>query len=47
MVALKGYGGWADEMANRYFDGRERRKVLAAETPEQAVELAFKEILPV
>jgi uncharacterized protein (TIGR00725 family) len=43
MIALKGYGGWADKMADEYFDGRNRRKVLVANTPEEAVELAFKE----
>jgi hypothetical protein len=30
-------------MADEYFDGRNRRKVLVANTPEEAVELAFKE----
>lgn len=44
MVALKGYGGWADEMADKYFDGRNRRKVIGANSPEEAVELAFQEI---
>lgn len=43
MVALTGFGGWADELADRYFDGRNRRKVIAARTPEEAVEIAFKE----
>jgi hypothetical protein len=43
IIALKGYGGWADEMAGRYFDPRKRIKVLVAEAPNQAVELAFKE----
>lgn len=43
MIALKGYGGWADKLADQYFDERERRKVLGASTPEEAVELAFAE----
>lgn len=43
MVALTGFGGWADKMADQYFDGRNRRKVLAAKNPEEAVELAFRE----
>lgn len=43
MIALKGFGGWADKLADQYFDGRNRRKVLAAETPEEAVKLAFEE----
>jgi len=43
MIALTGFGGWSDKLADQYFDGRERRKVLAAKTPEEAVELAFIE----
>jgi hypothetical protein len=43
IIALKGYGGWADEMSGRYFDPRKRIKVLVAETASQAVELAFEE----
>lgn len=43
MIALTGFGGWADKLADQYFDSRERRKVLTAKTPEDAVEIAFKE----
>jgi uncharacterized protein (TIGR00725 family) len=43
MVALAGFGGWADRLAGEYFDARERRKVLRAATPEEAVELAISE----
>ena len=43
MVSLKGFGGWADEMAGKYFDNRNRRKVIPAETAEEAVEIAFRE----
>ncbi len=42
MVALKGFGGWSDKLADTYFDGRKRRKVIEAKTPEEAVSLAFK-----
>ena len=42
MVALTGFGGWSDKLANTYFDGRKRRKVIEAKTPEEAVSLAFK-----
>lgn len=45
MIALKGYGGWADKLAGEFFDNRKRRPVLLANTPEEAVELAFKEAL--
>lgn len=44
IIALKGYGGWADEMADRYFDKRNRRKVMGANSPKEAVEFAFKEV---
>lgn len=43
MIALNGFGGWSDELAGKYFDGRKRRKILKAVTAKQAVELAFKE----
>lgn len=43
MIALKGFGGWSDKLADTYLDGRERRKTFAANSPEEAVELAFKE----
>lgn len=43
MVAMQGSGGWSDKMANQFFDGRERRKVIGAATPEEAVEIALKE----
>ena len=40
-VALRGTGGWADMLADRYFDARERFKVEGANTPREAVEKAF------
>lgn len=43
MVALDGFGGWADKLADCFIDDRQRRKVLRASTPEQAVKLAFRE----
>jgi uncharacterized protein (TIGR00725 family) len=43
MIALTGYGGWSDKLAGQYFDERNRRKVLAAANPEEAVDLAFSE----
>lgn len=43
MVAIKGLGGWADKLADQYFDGRERRKVIGADTPEEAVKIALEE----
>ncbi len=43
MVALTGVGGWSDKLAGQFVDARERRRVLAAATPEEAVELAITE----
>lgn len=42
MVALKGYGGWADKLADSYIDGRERQITAGATSAKEAVELAFK-----
>ena len=43
MVVLKGLGGWSDKLADQFIDSRNRRKVLAASTPEEAVDIAFRE----
>lgn len=43
IVALKGLGGWSDELTGRFIDSRNRRKVLPATTPEEAVKIAFRE----
>lgn len=45
MVALAGHGGWSDKLAGEYFDGRKRRLVHKAMTPEEAVEIAIREAL--
>jgi len=42
MIAIVGTGGWADKMANQYFDARKRRIVHGVKTAEEAVELAIK-----
>jgi len=44
MVALTGFDGWSDKLADTYFDARKRRKVFKATTPEEAVDLAFREV---
>jgi uncharacterized protein (TIGR00725 family) len=43
MVAVRGMGGWADKLADTYFDGRNRHKVIGTNTPEEAVMIAFRE----
>ncbi|MEI7749601.1 MAG: TIGR00725 family protein [Candidatus Moraniibacteriota bacterium] len=37
VVVVTGTGGWADEMAGRYFDARERMKAVPAKSAEEAV----------
>jgi len=41
IVALTGTGGWADKLAGEYIDARNRLKVEAAKTPQEAVEKAL------
>lgn len=43
MVALTGVGGWSEKLAGQFVDARERRRVLAAATPDEAVEIAIRE----
>lgn len=42
MIALTGFGGWSDKLADTFFDGRKRRKIIGVSTPEEAVNLACK-----
>ena len=42
-IALKGYGGWADKLAGEYIDGRKRTLTYEAKTPQEAVDIAFRE----
>ncbi|MAF34231.1 TIGR00725 family protein [Candidatus Woesearchaeota archaeon] len=42
MVAVTGTGGWSEKLADQFIDGRERLKVEAASTPEEAVDKAIK-----
>jgi len=44
IIALIGSGGWADKLADQYFDNRKRLKVLPAKTPKEAVVLAIKQV---
>ncbi len=41
IVALQGFGGWSEKLADEYLDARKRVKILAAKTPEEAVDLVF------
>lgn len=41
MVALTGYGGWADKLADEYLDTRNRILTIGAASPEETVKKAF------
>jgi len=43
MIAIKGYGGWSDKLADTFIDARNRRKVILAKTAEEAVKIALEE----
>lgn len=43
MVVLKGTGGWSDKLADTFIDARQRRKIIGADTPEEAVKIALRE----
>lgn len=42
MVGLVGTGGWTDRVAGQLIDGRDRRRLLPAQSPQEAVELAYR-----
>jgi uncharacterized protein (TIGR00725 family) len=41
LVAVEGTGGWADQMAGKFFDARNRVRVEAVATPQEAVARAI------
>lgn len=43
MVCVTGVGGWSERMAGEYFDARQRRRCLSADSAEDAVRLALQE----
>ena len=42
IIAIVGSGGWSDKLAGTFIDSRERVKVLAAQTPKEAVKMAIE-----
>ena len=42
IVVITGTGGWADEMAGKYFDSRKRMKAIPAKNPKEAVDKMLK-----
>ena len=43
MIGMRGTGGVTDLFVDKYVDGRQRRKLLGADTPIEAVEIAIRE----
>lgn len=43
MVAITGTGGWSEKLAGTFIDKRERQKIFAAKTPEEAMKIALRE----
>jgi uncharacterized protein (TIGR00725 family) len=44
MVCMKGTGGWSEKLADNFIDERKRRPCVGADTPEEAVEAAIRQI---
>lgn len=42
-IALRGFGGWADKLANDYMDARKRQLTFGADSAASAVTIAFRE----
>lgn len=42
IIALTGFGGWADKLAGKYIDARRRFRVVPAKTPKRAVHIALR-----
>ena len=43
MVALRRTGGWAEKLADQFFDARQRLRVIGTDTPKEAVERAIEQ----
>lgn len=43
IVVVDTFGGWAQELSNRYFDDRKRLKCISVKTPEEALQQAILE----
>ena len=43
IITISGFGGWAEKLADKFFDARSRLKCIPATNPEEAVEKAIEE----
>jgi len=44
IITATGFGGWSEELSNRFFDDRKRLKCIEVTSPEEALEEALKQI---
>jgi uncharacterized protein (TIGR00725 family) len=44
IVALQDTGGWSEKLQDQYMDGRQRRRVVSASTPQDALRSVFDQI---
>jgi hypothetical protein len=44
MVAISNCGGWAEKLADQFFDNRKRRAVVGAKTPEEAIASVLEQL---
>ncbi len=44
IVTVSSFGGWGQELSNRYMDERNRLKCISATTPEEAIQKALEQI---
>lgn len=44
IVVIKGSGGWADRLADKYLDEKETVRIAGAETAKEAVDIIIREI---
>lgn len=44
IIVVDKFGGWSEELSNRYIDDRNRLRCIPASTPKEALNLAIKQI---
>ena len=44
IVTVSNFGGWAEELSNKFFDERKRLKCVEATTPKEAFEKAINKV---
>ena len=44
IIVIDKFGGWSEELSNRFIDDRKRLKCIGVKRAEKALELAIKEV---